>query len=159
MTLRKTEEFYASHFHDGKRGGVFGSVKPDGTVMGEGRKASDSDWHTSYHEMEHGLLNYLYLNLYVNGTRATLHYRLDGPRTHYVSLVDDPAVRISGVTMDGKPWTDFDAARCSVNVPAGALHAVQVNFVPGRRRRAPECDLVLKARRRKRVALARCPRS
>jgi mannose/cellobiose epimerase-like protein (N-acyl-D-glucosamine 2-epimerase family) len=130
-TFGKGEQFYAAHFHDRERGGVFGSVKPDGTVMGEGRKASDSDWHTSYHEMEHALLNYLYLNLYVNGTRATLNYRLDGPRTHYVSPVDDPAVRISGVTMDGKPWTGFDAARRSVVVPEGKAHAVEVTFIPG----------------------------
>jgi mannose/cellobiose epimerase-like protein (N-acyl-D-glucosamine 2-epimerase family) len=131
VTLRKSEEFYAAHFHDRERGGVFGSVKPDGSVMGEGRKASDSDWHTSYHEMEHALLNYLYLSLYVNGTPATLNYRLDGPRTHYVSLVDDSAVRISGVTMDGKPWTDFDSAQRSVVVPEGKAHAVEVTFIPG----------------------------
>lgn len=131
VTLRKTEQFFVDHFCDREKGGVFGSVRPDGAVMGEGRKASDSDWHTSYHEMEHALLNYLYLNLYVNGTRASLHYRLDGPRTHYVSLVDDPAVRISGVTMDGKPWTEFDAAACSVSVPEGRGHAVEVTFIPG----------------------------
>ena len=130
-TLRKSEEFFVNHICDREQGGVFGSVAPDGRVIGEGRKASDSEWHTSYHEMEHALLNYLYLNLYVNGTRAVLHYRLDGPRMHYVSLVDDPAVRISGVTMDGWPWTDFDAAKRSVNVPAGAGHAVEVTFIPG----------------------------
>jgi len=97
--------------------------------VGEGRKASDSEWHTSYHEMEHALLNYLYLNLYVNRTPAVLHYRLDGPGTHFVSLVDDPAVGISAVTMDGRPWQDFDGAKRSVNVPAGKAHAVRVTFV------------------------------
>jgi len=130
-TLRKSEEFFVNHFCDREQGGVFGSVTPDGRVIGEGRKASDSEWHTSYHELEHTLLNYLYLNLYVNGTRAVLHYRLDGPRAHYVSLVDDPAVRISGVTMDGRPWTDFDPAKRTVVVPAGKAHAVQVTFMPG----------------------------
>jgi len=129
--FRKSEEFYDSRFRDRERGGVFGSVAPDGAFLGEGRKASDSDWHTSYHELEHALLNYLYLSLYVNKTRATLHYRLDGPRTHHVSLVDDPSVRIVGVEMDGRPWTDFDVVKCTVNVPAGAGHAFQVTFIPG----------------------------
>ena len=129
-SFRKSEEFFVDHMDDREQGGIFGSVTPDGRVIGEGRKASDSEWHTSYHEMEHALLNYLYLNLYVNRTPATLHFLLDGPRTHFVSLVDDPSVRIAGVTMDGRPWTDFDAARCSVNVPNGTGHSVQVSFSP-----------------------------
>lgn len=129
--FKKSEEFFTNFMRDPEQGGVFGSVTPDGRFMGEGRKASDSEWHTSYHEMEHALLNYLYLNLYVNRTPAVLHYRLDGPSVHFVSLVDDPAVRISAVTMDGKPWTDFDAAKRSVAVPAGKAHAVEVTFVPG----------------------------
>jgi hypothetical protein len=70
--------------------------------------------------------------MYVNRTPAVLHYRLDGskdgPRTHFVSLVDDPGVRIKAVTMDGQPWTEFDAVMRSVNVPAGAGHAVRVTF-------------------------------
>lgn len=130
-TFRKSEEFFVNHFCDREQGGIFGSVTPEGRVIGAGRKASDSEWHTSYHEMEHALLNYLYLNLYVNGTPAVLHYRLDGPRTHFVSLVDDPGVRVSAVMMDGRPWTDFDAVKRSVNVPAGTGHAVQVTFIPG----------------------------
>jgi mannobiose 2-epimerase len=129
-TFRRSEEFFDSFVRDREQGGVFGSVTPDGRVMGEGRKASDSEWHTSYHEMEHALLNYLYLNLYVNRTPAVLYYRLDGPGAHFVAPVDDPAVRISSVTMDGEPWKDFDGAKRSVNVPAGKAHAVRVTFVP-----------------------------
>ena len=131
--FRKSEGFFDMYFRDREKGGVFGSVTPDGRVSGEGRKASDYEWHTSYHEMEHALLNYLYLNLYVNRTPAVLHYRLAGPATHLVSLVDDPAVRISGVTMDGQPWREFDAGRRSVVVPAGEAQAVQVTFVPAPR--------------------------
>ncbi len=130
-TFRKSEEFFVRYFRDHEQGGVFGSVTPDGRFLGEGRKASDSEWHTSYHEMEHALLNYLYLNLYVNRTSAVLHYRLDGPGRHYVALVDDPAVRISEVTVDGRPWTKFDAAQRSVEVPEGKAHIVEVTFIPG----------------------------
>jgi mannobiose 2-epimerase len=131
-TFRESEEFFIKYMRDREQGGVFGSVTPEGSLIGEGHKASDSEWHTSYHEMEHALLNCLYLNLYVNRTPAVLHYRLDGskdgPRTHFVSLVDDPGVRIKAVTMDGQPWTEFDAVMRSVNVPAGAGHAVRVTF-------------------------------
>jgi mannose/cellobiose epimerase-like protein (N-acyl-D-glucosamine 2-epimerase family) len=131
--FRKSEEFFERSFRDRKMGGVNGSVGLDGRVKGEGRKASDSEWHTSYHEMEHALLNYLYLNLYVHRKPAVLHFKLDGPGKHFVSLVDDPAVKIASVKMDGKPWTEFDASERSVSVPQGKGHSVEVTFAPGPR--------------------------
>jgi hypothetical protein len=128
--FRKSEEFFEGHMKDRENGGIFSAVTPEGRLVGEGRKASDSEWHTSYHEMEHALLNYLYLNLYVNRAPAVLHFRLDGPADHPVSLVDDPAVTVSAVTIDGRPWSEFDARRRLVTVPAGHGHAVEVTFAP-----------------------------
>jgi mannobiose 2-epimerase len=132
-TFRKSEEFFENYLRDRENGGIFSAVTPEGRLVGEGRKASDSEWHTSYHEMEHALLNYLYLNLYVHRAPAVLHFRLDGPGSHLVSPVDDPAVTVSSVKMDGKPWTDFDAGRRLVTVPGGRGHAVEVTLAPGPR--------------------------
>jgi len=129
-TFKKSGEFFVNHMRDHEQGGVFGSVTPEGALIGEGRKASDGEWHTSYHEMEHALLDYLYLSLYVNKTPAVLHFHFDGPGKHFVSPVADPSVRIASVIMDGKSWTDFDAAKRSVDIPAGAGHAVVVTFSP-----------------------------
>jgi hypothetical protein len=131
--FRKSEQFFERHFRDHEMGGVYGSVNLDGRVKGEGRKASDSEWHTSYHEMEHALLNYLYLNLHVHRKPAVLHFKLDGPGSHFVSLVDDPEVRIASVKMDGRPWTEFDASERSVSVPPGKGHSVEVILAPGPR--------------------------
>ncbi len=130
--FRRTEEFFDRFFLDREKGGVFGSVAPDGSLIGPGRKASDGEWHTSYHEMEHALLNYLYLSLYVHRRPAVLHFRFDGPARRFVSLVDDPAVRVSAVKMDGRAWTEFDARDRSVSVPPGAGHEVEVTLGPGK---------------------------
>lgn len=129
--FRRSEEFFDRFFLDREKGGVFGSVAPDGALIGPGRKASDGEWHTSYHEMEHALLDYLYLSLYVRRRLAVLHFRFDGPARRFVSFVDDPAVRIAAVKMDGRPWTDFDARDRSVSVPPGGGHAVEVTLGPG----------------------------
>ena len=128
--FRKTEEFFLRHFVDHEYGGVFATVSAKGELIGDGAKASD--WHASYHEIEHGLLNYLYLNLYVERKPARLFFRSDGRGgKRFVSLVDDPAVTIAGVTIDGRPWADFNAAERSVTLPVrGESFTFEVTFAP-----------------------------
>lgn len=127
----KMEKFYVQHFIDSEYGGVFANVTPEGALLGEGNKAFV--WKTSYHEVEHGLLNYLYLNLYVNHKPAVLHFRFNrdrGARKHFVSLVDDPAVELAGVRINDQPWTAFDARERSVSLPAGEDLRVEVTLKP-----------------------------
>ncbi|MDD8027232.1 MAG: prolyl aminopeptidase, partial [Acidobacteriota bacterium] len=139
--FRKSEEFFESRLRDREMGGVYGGVKLDGGPLNEGRKASDGEWHTSYHEMEHALLNYLYLNLYVHRTPAILHFRLDGPGTHFVSLVDDPSVTIASVKIGGRSWTGFDARARSVVLPAGRGLEVEVTLAPAGARPSGDAQL------------------
>jgi mannobiose 2-epimerase len=126
--FKKSEEFFETRFRDREKGGVYGQVRFDGSVLNEGRKASSGEWHTSYHEMEHAFLNYLYLSLYVHRRPAVLHFRLDGPGRHFVSPVDDPSVTIASVKIGGKPWTDFDPAARSVTLPPGKGLDVEVTL-------------------------------
>jgi hypothetical protein len=114
----RAERFYRSHFLDPEYGGGFATLKRDGALADDGAKAAP--WHTSYHDVEHGLINYLLLSLYVNGEPATLHFRFEkgAAARRYVSLVDDPRVTVRTVTVDGRPWTDFDAGERSVWLPA-----------------------------------------
>ena len=129
--FRKSELFFNQHFIDHEYGGVFASVSPDGSLIGDGRKAAV--WQTSYHEVEHGLLNYLYLNLYVNGRPVVLHFKLDGaesPKKHYISLADDPSVSVTAIRINGKPWAAFDARERYVILPAGKNLDVEVTLSP-----------------------------
>ncbi len=129
--FERSERFFLDHMIDREHGGVFSGVSAAGELVGDGAKAAP--WRTSYHEIEHDLLNYLYLNLYVNQQPAVLHFALRGGEAgarHYVSLVDDPAVKIASVTLDGQPWTRFSADERSVTVPPGGPFAVQVTLAP-----------------------------
>jgi len=128
----KSETFFLDHMVDREYGGIFATVSAEGALVDEGPKASP--WHTSYHEIEHDLLCYLYLNLYVNKEPAMLYFNLDGGvggKRHYVSLVDDPSVKIAAVRIGGKPWTQFDARERYVALPAGKDLRVEVTLSPG----------------------------
>lgn len=129
--FEKMEKFYVQHFIDSEYGGVFANVSREGALVDERRKAFV--WKTSYHEVEHGLLNYLYLNLYLNHKPAVLHFKLngdEGTRKHFVSLVDDPGVELAGVRINNKPWSEFDAQERSVSLPAGKDLRVEVTLKP-----------------------------
>ena len=114
----RAEQFYHRHFLDSRYGGGFAQLTPEGRLADDGAKAAP--WHTSYHDVEHGLVNFLLLSLYVNDEPVTLHFRFDsGPAgRRYVSLIDDPEVGVRAVTVDGEPWSDFDARERSVKLPA-----------------------------------------
>ncbi len=127
----RAERFYRGHFLDPQYGGGFAQLMRDGRLADDGAKAAP--WHTSYHDVEHGLINYLLLSLYVNGEPVTLHFRYEAGAAarRYVSLIDDPEVRVRSVTVDGEPWTDFDAGERLVRLPASSRTTrVTVSLAP-----------------------------
>lgn len=126
QNFEKTVRFFAAHFHDREHGGIFGAVDLDGKPVGQPRKASP--WRTSYHEMEHALLNYLYLSLFVHRQPAVLHFCFDGAGEFHVNPVDAPGVRIESVTRNGQPWSDFDGQRGTVRLPAGERQKIVVTL-------------------------------
>jgi mannobiose 2-epimerase len=131
LRFARAERFYRSHFLDRLYGGGFAQVRRDGTLADDGSKAAP--WHTSYHDVEHGLVNYLLLSLYVNGQPVTLHFRFEaGPAARrFVSLLDDPRVQVKAVTVDGEPWTDFHGEERSVWLPASSrARRVAVTLAP-----------------------------
>ena len=113
----RSEQFYTRHFIDHEQGGGFASLTMAGDLADEGGKAAP--WHTSYHDVEHGLINYLLLSLYVNREPVTLHFLFTKGSAvrRYVSLVDDPAVIVDRVTVDGESFTAFNPQDRSVKLP------------------------------------------
>jgi mannose/cellobiose epimerase-like protein (N-acyl-D-glucosamine 2-epimerase family) len=115
----KMTSFWNDHFIDSQFGGAFLSVSPSGKVL---VTAKASPWKASYHEMETALLNYLYLNLYVNNKPATLYFNINKAEAnskHFVSLAEDPSVTITSVIINGKEWKSFDPVERSVTLPEG----------------------------------------
>ncbi len=155
--FERSEEFFTRAFCDRAHGGVYMAVTPAGSVHGDGAKASSGAWKTSYHEMEHALVNYLYLNLYVNRKPAVLHFRLDGGARHYASLVDNPSAGIDRVKVNGRPWREFDATERSVQLPEGSGFHVEVSLAPPIARASKTPDARERVRRRMQLAMGPFP--
>ncbi len=127
--FKKSEIFWCKYFIDKKHGGVFTSLSLDGAHSAKGRKAEA--WRTSYHEIEHSLLNYFFLKTYVKKEAATLHFKFDCSEPsskHFVSLVDDPSIQIAGVKINGKPWPEFDAQERSITLRPGKALKTEVTY-------------------------------
>jgi mannose/cellobiose epimerase-like protein (N-acyl-D-glucosamine 2-epimerase family) len=132
--FEKMESFWNRYLIDAKFGGVFMTVSPDGVPIDSAKAVV---WKASYHEMEHALLNYLYLNLYVNQKPAVLHFLLRDTRAqskHFVSTVDDPSVQIGAVKINGRPWTSINAKERYVILPEAKVVELEVTLVPSSRR-------------------------
>jgi hypothetical protein len=87
----------------------------------------------TYHEMENSLLNYLYLNLYVNKKPATLFFHIKASHSqskHYVTIIEEASVQIKSVKINGSNWESFDAAERSVTLPDEKDLRLEVTFEP-----------------------------
>lgn len=118
-SYQKMASFWDNYFTDKKSGGIFLSVSPSGVPVNSNKAIP---WKASYHEMENALLNYLYLNLYVNRKPATLYFHIRNSSQgmkHFVSIAENPSVQITGVKINGNSWKSFNAAERSVILPEG----------------------------------------
>jgi uncharacterized protein YyaL (SSP411 family) len=127
-SYRRMASFWNNYFVDGKYGGVYQTVSPSGSPISTGKAVV---WKASYHEMENALLNYFYLNLYVNHKPATLYFHIKNPSPgtkHYVSLAEDQNVIITGVKINGEPWESFNAKERYVELPDAEDIKMEVNL-------------------------------
>ncbi len=129
--FRRTAVFWNQYLLDPVYGGDYISVDRVGRLL-DGTKANSSKG--SYHTMEHALLNYLYLSLFVQRQPATLHFHVGAERAPgdlYVCPVEDPDIALARVQLNGRPWTAFDGRRRSVRLPDGDC-LLTVELVDGR---------------------------
>lgn len=114
--FRKGARFWNDHLVDREYGGSPTRVYLDGT-LDDGAKAKRTK--TSYHSLEHSLLCYLYLDLWVNETPVTLHYRIqkpEGRRLHPLPIEATP--HIENVTVNDRPQTPPDTSDGSFRLPS-----------------------------------------
>lgn len=124
----KGAEFWNKHFLDKENGASVLSVYLDGTLK-DGIKATGA--RTSYHSMEHCLLNYLYLNLWVKKIPVQFHFAIQSQKSqfkHSVSLVEDRDIEIKKVVVNGKDWTNFDAEQGYLILPEGRTFMIKVTL-------------------------------
>lgn len=120
--------FWDQAFLDEQYGGTVLKADFDGNVE-KGAKAVRTK--TAYHAMEHALLNYCYLRLWVQDRPARLHYRLTnttkGDQFRPVFLAD-PEIRIREVTINGRSWKRFDAEEQVITLPEGKQLRLEVTL-------------------------------
>jgi uncharacterized protein YyaL (SSP411 family) len=127
-SYQKMASFWDRYFVDKEYGGVFMNVTPAGLPVTTNKAFA---WKASYHEMENALLNYLYLNLYIDHKPAILHFHIKNAAAqskHYVSLAENTTVQIISVNINGKPWKSFNSAERSVILPAGKNLQMEVTL-------------------------------
>jgi mannose/cellobiose epimerase-like protein (N-acyl-D-glucosamine 2-epimerase family) len=115
--------FYNLVFPDHDDGDVFFDVQADGTpyLLGD-RADKGSHSKSGYHNMELTYFAHLYTNLLINKRPVTLHFApcLEaGGTTFQVQPISLPPgrIKIVSATVDGDPYTDFDANALSVKLP------------------------------------------
>jgi mannose/cellobiose epimerase-like protein (N-acyl-D-glucosamine 2-epimerase family) len=120
---RAGSAFYNTNFLDHDDGEAFFDVQGDGTpyLLGD-RADKGSHSKSGYHTMELTYFAHLYTNLLVAKREVGLHFRplrAEEGQVLHVQPISFPkgSVRLSAVTIDGKPYASFDAARMTVKLP------------------------------------------
>jgi mannose/cellobiose epimerase-like protein (N-acyl-D-glucosamine 2-epimerase family) len=119
--------FWNQHFVDHASGGAFLSVDPAGLPL-DARKAVATK--TSYHSVEHGLLNWLYLDLWVHRKEVTLYYFPAYRKTGawYPMPVEELFFRSEAVGIDGNGQGTIQAKLRKGRLKVSAVCPVEVKL-------------------------------
>ena len=122
-SARAGSGFFNLAFLDHDDGEVFFDVQSDGTPYLIGDRADKGSHSKSgYHILELDFFAHLYTNLLVQKRPVVMNFRpaasAGGTRFEVQPISLPPGqVKIASVTLDGKPYRDFDALAMSVNLP------------------------------------------
>lgn len=126
--FKKGARFWNKAFLDERYGGTVLKTDFEGNIA-KGAKAVRTK--TAYHAIEHGLLNYLYLRLWVEEKPAKLHYQLTNTeqgQTFYPVFLANPQARIKLVTINGEVWNQFDPEEQTIQLPEADKLKIQVKL-------------------------------
>jgi len=136
-SARAGSGFFNLAFLDHDDGEVFFDVQSDGTPYLIGDRADKGSHSKSgYHILELDYFAHLYTNLLVHKRPVVMNFRpaasAGGTRFEVQPISLPPGkVKITAVTLDGKPYRDFDALAMSVNLPAmKEAQALAVTLAP-----------------------------
>ncbi|MFW6336726.1 MAG: hypothetical protein ACOC3G_06330, partial [Phycisphaeraceae bacterium] len=128
----RTLHFFMNHYWDREHGEVFYLVGANGNILNANKGGPDKG---GFHSIELFYSTYLYANLLYHRRPVSLHYRFapaDAERS--VTLrplaVPDSAIEITQVQRDGEAFDGYDAARNTLQLPAGVGGVFRVTFAP-----------------------------
>ncbi len=115
--FQKGAILWDKHFMDKKHGDTYTSIDTAGMVK-DATKANR--FKTSYHSMEHCLLNYLCLNLWTNKEPVEFHFKINSSKKGkvlYPVLLEDKNIKISKVIIDNEEQNSLVKEDQSVQLP------------------------------------------
>lgn len=124
----RTLNFFMTHFVDHTYGEVYENRTKHGGQIWDTNKGSGSK--AAYHSTELGYYIYLYGNLLVKHTTATLHYAfapMSVVRSIRVAPISFPTT-IAAVKLDGQQYNSWTAATSTVQIPAGVGGDFAITF-------------------------------
>lgn len=134
--LRTADEslgFFMNYFVDHTWGEVYeNTMRRGGRVWGEHK---GNGFKAGYHSVELGYLTYLYSKIYVKKEPFSLYYKFEPSltaRTISVNplLTANGKLKITGVTLDGMPFQDFNTSSLELNLAANTGGKFKVTFTP-----------------------------
>lgn len=126
-------DFYMKHLYDSEYQEVYPNTEPDGSAPDT---MKGTYWKASYHSLELYYYLYLYGNLYLHKKPVTLYYNIAPDKKQARSLTLYPIpyekgkLTIAQVTLNGKPYKDFDSMALKLNVPKRKGGEFKVTFQP-----------------------------
>ena len=121
---REAAAFYNNYFLDHRDGAVYFNVLANGLPYALGtERQKGSHSMSGYHSIELAYLAQTYTNLLSTGKPLDLYFKPinggfpDGILRVSPDILPAGSVRIAAVTVDGEPWTDFDASGLTVALP------------------------------------------
>ena len=125
-------DFFMKYMYDSEYGEAYSDTDADGSnpVMDKG-----TYWKDAYHTMELFYYTYLYGNLMLNNKPASLYYSIDPDKKARETILKpvslgENKLLISAVTLNGKPYKNFNSKKCTLNIPANTGGEFKVTFTP-----------------------------
>ena len=127
--FRAGARFWSRHFVDAEHGGTVLRARLSGGVA-DGAKAVRTK--TSYHALEHALLGYLYVDLWVNETPVTVHYRIEEPRGNRLFPLPIEALSptIERVRLNGTAQSPPDTVDHALRLPSRGPASLTLEVAP-----------------------------
>lgn len=126
--------FFERYIIDNEYGDVVEAVKVDGKELSHHKEEpyKGSYWKSAYHSLETAYYLYLYGNLYLHETPATLYYHISRSETYRTlpmnPLVENSQLKIINVRFNGATYTDFDGPNRLLNVAPGLEGEFKVTY-------------------------------
>ncbi len=124
-------DFYMAHLVDPVYGETYSQTYRDGTMKND---AKSDPFKGGYHSIELGYYVYLYGNLFYKREPVSLYYKVEQssvPRTISLTPVEleDERLVISEVTLDGQPFSSFNAQTRAITLAPVTGGVLKVTFV------------------------------